>query len=235
MDLWRHDRRSAASRALNGYLDEAARAFAPSLWDGLAALPLMLSVRAGVRAVVLASEGKDEAAAYLAAARGHLAPACATLTAIGGLSGSGKTTLARRLAPNLGAAPGAVVLRSDEIRKRLHGAAPLERLPKEAYAPQVSTQVYGEMFDLARRALAAGRAVILDAVFLKPSERQAAQAIAESLGLAFEGVWLEADPERLRQRLAARSDDASDADVRVLEDQLKRNAGSIDWRRLDSD
>jgi aminoglycoside phosphotransferase family enzyme/predicted kinase len=236
MDLWRHDRSSAANRALNGYLDEAARAFQPSLWDGLAALPLMLSVRATVRAVVLASEGKEaQARAYLAAATGHLTPVPATLTAIGGLSGSGKTTLARRLAPGLGAAPGAVVLRTDEIRKRLHGAAPLERLPRAAYAPQVSTQVYGEMFDLARRALAAGRAVILDAVFLRSEERQTARTIAASLGVAFDGVWLEADPEQLRQRLASRSGDASDADIRVMEDQLKRDAGPIDWRRLECD
>ena len=52
-------------------------------------------------------------------------------SAIGGLQGTGKSTLARALAPDLGPAPGALVLRSDEIRKRLLGRAPEETLPPE--------------------------------------------------------------------------------------------------------
>ena len=40
---------------------------------------------------------------------------------VGGFSGTGKSTLALGLAPSVGAVPGAVVIRSDEIRKRLSG------------------------------------------------------------------------------------------------------------------
>ena len=98
------------------------------------------------------------ARAYLAAAlRPPAAPRRPRLTAIGGLSGTGKTTLARMIAPKLGAAPGAVVLRSDEIRKRLAGVAPLERLPPSAYGAEMGEKVYAEMLALARRVLAAGR------------------------------------------------------------------------------
>ena len=43
------------------------------------------------------------------------------LVAVGGFSGTGKSRLARELAPFLGAAPGARVVRSDVIRKRLCG------------------------------------------------------------------------------------------------------------------
>ncbi len=55
MDLVFRGRREAANRVLNAYLDEAARTFPSSLWSGLAALPLMLSARATVRAHVNAA------------------------------------------------------------------------------------------------------------------------------------------------------------------------------------
>ncbi|HEY2536148.1 MAG TPA: AAA family ATPase [Solirubrobacteraceae bacterium] len=233
MDLWFRERREPANRLLNAYLDEAARSFPPDLWDGLRLLPLFLSARAAVRTHVTGMQGDVETArAYLAAARDHLQPPLPTLTAVGGLSGTGKTTLARRIAPDLGAAPGALVLRSDEIRKRLAGAAPTDKLPAEAYAPGTSDHVYGEMFDLARRALAAGRSVVLDAVFLEPAERAAASGVAGEAFVPFEGVWLEGDAAELRQRLAARVDDASDAGPAVLDEQLARDPGPIDWLRL---
>ena len=48
--------------------------------------------------------------------------------AIGGLSGAGKSVVARRMAPTLGAAPGALVLRSDVVRKSLLGVGPANDL-----------------------------------------------------------------------------------------------------------
>ncbi len=235
MDLWFRDRREAANRVLNAYLDEAARCFAASLWDGLAALPLMLSARASVRAHVTANQGEpDSARAYLAAARQHLEPPSPQLIAVGGLSGTGKTTLGRRVAPEVGAAPGAVLLRSDEIRKRLAGAGPLDRLPRSAYAASWNEQVYAQMFALAARCLAAGRAVVLDAVFLRPEERSAAQAVAAAAKVPWRPIWLEGEPARLRERLAARSGDASDAGVAVLEQQLATDLGPIGWDRGDA-
>jgi aminoglycoside phosphotransferase family enzyme/predicted kinase len=230
MDLWFRGRGEAASRALNGWLDEAARTFGDAAYTGLAALPLFQSVRAAVRAHVSAHAGDAETArAYVAAARAHLAPAPARLFAVGGLSGSGKTTFARALAPLVGRAPGAVVLRSDEIRKRLWGRAPTDRLPPQAYAAGESGRVYGEMLRLAGLALAAGCAVVLDAVFLKPDERAAAEALARAAGVRFTGVWLEAPADTLRARVAARTSDASDADVKVLERQLALDPGAVGW------
>ncbi len=235
MDLDFRRRRDAAGRVLNAYLDEAARTFGEGLWTGLAALPLMLSVRAAVRTHVWAYTGDDEAArAYLATAIEHLAPKPVSLVATGGLSGSGKSTFARVCAPGLGAAPGAVVLRTDEIRKRLWNAPTLQRLPKEAYTPEVSDKVYDELFRDAELVLKAGRSVVVDAVFIKPEQRARAEALATKLDVAFQGVWLEAPAEVLRARVAARVNDASDADVAVLESQLTRDTGDIDWRRVDT-
>ena len=91
MDLDFRGRRDAAVRALSAYLDEAARVWPETLWEGLAALPLMLAVRAGVRAHVSAHSGDPVTAkAYVEAAISHLAPFAPVLAVVGGLSGSGK-------------------------------------------------------------------------------------------------------------------------------------------------
>ena len=234
MDLDFRDRRDAAVRVLSAWLDEAQRGLPSGLHEGLSLLPLMLSVRAAVRCHVRAHAGDDEGArAYLAAALRHLTPGPTVLAAVGGYSGSGKSTFARALAPLLGPAPGAVILRSDEIRKRLWGVAPTERLPREAYAGKIGKRVYRRLFEEAELCLRAGRAVVLDAVFMKGAERDKAAAIAG--GVPFEGVWLQASPETLRARVGGRRNDASDADLRVLEMQLRQDPGELGWRRLDAE
>ena len=233
MDLDVRGRREAANRVLNGYFDEAARGLPASLWDGLAALPLMLSARAAVRAHVCAHGGDDAAGrTYASAALAYLDAPAARVVAVGGLSGSGKTTLARALAPRVGGPPGAVVLRSDEIRKRLWSVAPLQRLPADAYSADAGARVYAEMTRLAAAILAAGRSVVLDATFLEATRREEARAVAAKAGAPFQGLWLETDGAR--QRLASRHGDASDADETVLRAQQALDLGAVDWPRLDA-
>ena len=171
MDLDFRGRRDAAVRALSAYLDEAGRSFPPDLWAGVALLPLMLSVRAGVRAHVTAhSEDPDTARAYVEAAIAHLAPKTPMLAAVGGLSGAGKSTFSRVVAPLLGASPGAVILRTDEVRKRLLNQAATLPAGSENYAPDAYARTYDEMFANARVLLAAGRSVVLDASFMEPTQ-----------------------------------------------------------------
>lgn len=236
MDLEFRGRRDAAVRVLSAWLDEAARSFPETIWDGLAALPLMLSVRAGVRTHVQAHSGDlDGARAYLAAAIGHLTPAPPVLAAVGGLSGSGKSTFARAIAPGIGASPGAVVLRTDEIRKRLTGAGALERLPRDVYTPEFYGRVYDTLFAEAGRMLRAGRAVVLDATFIDPTLRARAERLAGDAGVPFAGVFLDAPAAVLESRVAGRTDDASDANVEVLHDQMRRlEAEKIGWARVDA-
>jgi aminoglycoside phosphotransferase family enzyme/predicted kinase len=235
MDLDFRGRREPAVRVLSGYLDEAARRFGPSLWEGLAALPLMLSVRAAVRAHVGAHSGDAcLGRRYLGAALAHLSPPPPVLAAVGGRSGSGKSSLARKLAPSLGAAPGAVILRSDEIRKRQAGLAPTDRAPPQAYGAQADAAVFDELFAVAETLLRAGRAVVLDATFLGPELRERAEAAARTAATPFHGLWLEAPASVLEARVAGRSGDASDADVAVLRAQLARDPGAMNWTVIDA-
>jgi len=236
MDLDFRGRRDAGVRVLSAYLDEAARSFPEEMWQGLAVLPLTLSVRAGVRAHVLAHSADDETArAYVEAGIAHLAPAPALLVAVGGLSGSGKSTFARAAAPGLGASPGAVILRTDEVRKRILGLSPTDAAAKDAYSPASQQRVYEVMLGNARDLLRAGRAVVLDATFMDPVSRHAAEQLASQCGVPFDGIWLEAPAEVLESRVGARRGDASDADVSVLRDQLGRlDVSQIDWRRVDA-
>jgi len=235
MDLDFRRRRDAAVRVLSAYLDEAARTFGPELWDGLAALPLMLSVRAAVRTHVWAHVGDDESAsAYLDAAIAHLSPPPPRLAAVGGFSGTGKSTFARLIAPGLGASPGAVVLRTDEVRKRLAGVAPDESLPPSAYGADFYAQVYDTLFAEAGQALAAGRAVVLDATFIAPEARRRAEDLARRSGVPFDGVWLTAPEEVLAERIGGRTGDASDATVETLQLQVERGAGEIGWTLVDA-
>ena len=209
MDLDVRAGRPAANRVLNRYL---ARSGDYSLVSGL---PPFLSLRAMVRAHVEASRGRPaESARYLDAALAYLHPPPPVVVAVGGLPGSGKSTLARALAPELGAAPGALVLRSDEIRKRRHGVAPEQRLLPAAYAEPVSRAVLAELCRAVGETAAAGHAVIADATFLDPADRAAVAAAAGAVH--FLGVWLHAPLEVLEARVASRRGDASDADAAVL-------------------
>jgi aminoglycoside phosphotransferase family enzyme/predicted kinase len=240
MDLEHRRLRPEANALFNRYLHRTVDI------DDLAVLPLYLALRAGIRthvSAMAAAAASDSAARerlrrdamdYLRLGLRLLDSAPPALVAVGGLSGVGKSSVARRLAPGIGAAPGAVVLSSDLIRKRLLGAAPLTRLGADAYTAETDDAVYDALMDLAARALGAGRAVILDATFQDPVRRQQAEAIGRAAGVRFHGIWLEASPRRLYERLDARAGDPSDATAAVLARQLENDVGEIAWRRIDA-
>jgi len=210
--------------------------------EGMAALPLFLSLRAAIRAHVAAATARagadpaqrDKAMAHLHLARRYLSPAEPRLLAVGGLSGSGKSRLGRDLAPLLGAAPGAVVIRTDVIRKRLMGVAPETRLPPEGYSPEMTQRTYETFLNDCQRALAAGQAVVADAVFAREDQRRAMAELAEHMRVPFDGLWLQASPEAMRERVAKRVKNASDATPEVLDQQLTYDLGNITWTQIDS-
>jgi len=235
MDLAFRGRRDAAVRVLSAYLDEAARSFPADIWEGLKILPLMLSVRASVRAHVTAHSGDPATArAYVEAAIGHLEPARPVLIAVGGFSGSGKSTFARAAAPCVGASPGAVILRTDEVRKRLLNMPPTEAAGAASYVPAAYAQTYDELFGNARTLLQAGRAVVLDASFIEPQTRSRAEALAREVSVPLHTAWLQAPADVLAARVLRRKGDASDATVAVLKQQLATGAGAMTWPKIDA-
>ena len=240
MDLDQRGLHAEANRLFNRYLrldDDLA---------ALAALPLFYAVRATIRAkVAAAAEARQarpeqqaamraEAQAYFAAALDYLTPRPARLIAIGGFSGSGKSHVARALAPDIGAAPGAVLLRSDVIRKQRFGVAETAALPPSAYGPETHAEIYATMLALARAALTAGHGVVLDAVHADAEGRVAIETLAGTLGVPFDGLWLDAPAALLERRTAARRGDASDATPAVVRAQIEEGTGRITWPRLDA-
>ena len=218
MDLDHRAGRAAANRVLNRYVARTGDAGLVRL------LPPFLSRRAMVRAHVTADS------CYLDAALGYLRPTPGRVVAIGGLPGTGKSTLARRLAPGLGAAPGALILRSDEIRKRLHGVAPEHRLGRDGYSAACNAAVDAAL--LRGLAEAGDHGVILDASFLSAELRK---AVAAAAGDRFTGLWLDVPLPELERRVRARAGDASDATASVLHRLAALETGPIDWHRVPSE
>lgn len=238
MDLVQRGVGMLANRLLNEWLWRVGEAPAgASHEEALALLPMFLARRASIRAYVDSSiaavSGADNAPAraYQKAALSFLQPDPARLLAIGGLSGSGKTTLALKLAPEIGRAPGAVVIRSDVERKRQAGVALEERMPAGSYTPAASARVYADIAARAERVLRAGHSVILDAVFAKEGERRAVEALAARIGVPFEGIWLDVAKDVAQTRIAGRRNDASDATPALVERQFEYDLGNIGWQR----
>jgi aminoglycoside phosphotransferase family enzyme/predicted kinase len=242
MDLVERGLADAANRVFNRYLTETGR---HEDIEALAALPLFLSLRAAIRAKVTAArrEFVDEpepaplarrAETYFRLALSLIAPPPPTLIAVGGLSGTGKSELSHRLAARVPPAPGAVVLRSDIERKRMHGIAEAKRLPPEAYTADATRRVYARLADKAARALAAGHSVIVDAVFARPEERAGIEAVGYARRIPCHGLFLTAALAVRLERISGRRGDASDADDRVAREQERYDIGTVGWATIDA-
>lgn len=239
MDFLHFSDAEAANRLFNGYLQSGW----PEHGDALRLLPLFLSMRAAVRALVSFTKHElapadpaclADARSYFALALHLIAPDKPSLVAVGGRSGTGKSVLARSIADRIAPAPGAVLLRSDVIRKELAGVDALTRLPETAYTRESSDTVYGEMFDRTRKVLAQGHSAILDAAFLAAAERTTAAQIAEGAGVDFYGIFLDAAPDVRVRRIGLRLGDASDATEAVALNQEAIDLGPIDWALVDA-
>lgn len=231
MDLQDKKRSDLARRFLNGYLEITGD------YAGLRVLRFYLVYRAMVRAKVhglragqpgVSAEQKiaalDEYRNYLALAERQIGDSIGAIIVTHGLSGSGKTTHTRTLLETINA----VRVRSDIERKRQHGLEPRARsgskIEEGLYAPAVTAGTYQRLSDLARTVVEAGYVVIVDATFLERRQRNAFRELAASLNVPFSILDFAATESTLRERVLQRQRqrrDASEADINVLEHQLK--------------
>jgi aminoglycoside phosphotransferase family enzyme/predicted kinase len=233
MDLKFRGRRDLAGRFADAYF---AAADDP---EGRRLLPFYTAYRAAVRGKVEGMTVREPEVApadrerFRRLARGHwllalgeLAP-CGerpALLLVAGLPGAGKSTLARGLTP-----AGFEVIRSDEVRKRLYPATTAADPEQGSYSTRASDAVYAECRRLAETALWEGRRVIVDANFREEARRGSFLDLASELAVPACLIVCRAEPEVIRQRLAARSTDVSDADWAVYQWAAAR------WQDPDAD
>ncbi|MCL4798813.1 MAG: AAA family ATPase [Burkholderiales bacterium] len=229
MDLLDHRLDPAAHRCLNAYLE------ATGDYGGLGVLRYYLVYRAMVRAKVacirghqpgvsdaVRGESEREYRGYLHLAERLSRLGGAALVLMHGLSGSGKTTVAQALLERIGA----VRIRSDVERKRLHGLAAEARTGSAVaggiYSADATRRTYARLGEAAAAAVRARWPAIVDATFLRRPERDEFRALARELGARFAILACAAPEPVLRERIAARGGgDASEADLAVLARQLE--------------
>lgn len=181
--------------------------------------------RALVRASVAVERQKqhDPAAAArvvsdTALALAHLRSGRPTLVLVGGDPGTGKTTVSAELA----AALGAQRISSDDIRAGLLPSPPVGGhgsevgvLDRGRYAPQRRAEVYRAVLDGARRALSAGRHVVLDATWREQVHRDAAGRVAADTSSCLVQLRCTAPADLVHERLARRRSGSSQATVEI--------------------
>lgn len=220
-------------------------------YSGLQVFRFYLVYRAIIRAMVNAisaeetgvtAEKKHKAEKdcqdYLALALSYARPNKPVLIIVHGLSASGKSTLSQILLEHIGA----IRIRSDVERKRMFGLLDSsgainsdsnsdhthnrnEKLT-HIYSQKASDETYSQLYKLTDDVLASGFSVIVDAAFLKYNERRSFLKLAQNRETPFVMLSLIASPDTLRQRIQARPKGVSDADISVLEQQL-RTAESV--------
>src|SRR5690606_3633840 len=139
------------------------------------------------------------------------------LVLIAGLPGSGKSVLARGLRETGNFA----WIRADELRKRLAGLDPLASGRSEVgegiYTPEWSDRTYAACLARAADVCQAGGRALVDATFVDGERREAFVEAAIAWGVPTQLLVVSAPPELIRERLAARENDPSDADWQVYQ------------------
>lgn len=245
MDLEDHGCSALGWHFLNSYLEHSGD------YEGLAVFRFYLVYRAMVRAKVGALRSQqDQPAAfkvhpkgsqwhdYLDMATQYMQPSQNFLAITHGVSGSGKTHQTQAM---IGSATGLIRIRSDVERNRVGAVAEpssevdLAQTPSseartvqspdadQRYSWQSRSAVYQRLACLAEQLLDAGFSVLVDATFLKRSQREEFRQLAQAKGAPFYILRFEADEDTLRKRIRDRQSqggDVSEATESVLEQQL---------------
>jgi len=236
MDLRERGRTDLAYRFLDGYLQESGD------YEGLGVLRFYEVYRALVRAKIAAirssqldrngrerEEVHAELTGYIAFATELIRPSHGAVIITHGVSGSGKSHVAKTLPDFLPA----VRLRSDVERKRALGIEPHSDATEQGgYSSELTTRTYARLEALAEIVVKAGYIAVVDATFLKRTQRDRFRMLALSHHVPFVIIDCDAPVELLRDRIMLRReklDNVSDADAWVLDAQLElREPLSVD-------
>lgn len=231
MDLEDYSYHRLAGRLLNRYLETTGD------YNGLPLLSFYKVYRAMVRVKVNAirlgqnnlATGERESAQtafhrYLCRAEENTEKKAPFLAIMHGVSGTGKSTVSGRLAEEYGA----IRLRSDVERKRLHGLADSDKSGSKMnagiYSADATDKTYVTLAEISEHGLKAGYPVIVDATFLSRMKRHDFMAIANRHQIPFIIIDCRASESTLIARLKKRkklTGEASEADIAVMRDQLE--------------
>lgn len=227
MDCCVRGRDDLAYAFIDGYLDTS------SDYNGVTLLPLYARYRAMVRAKVTALQLEqtfeqrklERLQSYIAWADAHQRRSIGRLIVSCGVSGSGKSFWAAQLATELPA----IRLRSDVLRKHLHGMASDQNsdssLQSGLYGETQTQAVYARLAELTAQLLERGENVIVDSTNLQLWQRRLFYAAADTAGAECVVLHFTASQRLLEQRIEQRSNeglDASEANLQILHWQLAR-------------
>jgi aminoglycoside phosphotransferase family enzyme/predicted kinase len=236
MDLDDHRRPDLARRLLNTYLEITGD------YAGLQVLRFYQVYRALVRAKVASlrlaqapdPEAVEEISKYIRLASFYTQEHRGRLVITHGLSGSGKTHISQQILEQAGV----IRLRSDVERKRLFGLSARDSSDsgeqQGIYHADANTLTYAHLLDLAKSLVGWGFTVLVDAAFLQLGQRALFLDYAQGTGIPLRILHCEAEAEIQRQRIVARGeqgDDASEADLAILQWQLDRQEPLVDTER----
>ncbi|MFT5730513.1 MAG: aminoglycoside phosphotransferase family enzyme/predicted kinase [Desulforhopalus sp.] len=229
MDLEDRKQPELAKRLLNKYLEFTGD------YSALHILRYYLTYRALVRAkidVIRASqdgissneklEAEEDFNEYLKLALHYIEPTKPQIIITRGLSASGKSTVSQALLEHIGA----IRIRSDVERKRLHGLQPPQtenlEIDRGIYSQEATERTYTKLTELAAQIIDAGYPVIVDGVFTHSQQRQVFRGLAAKRNVPFTVLECTATIETLRKRITERKDGVSDANLAVLESQFAK-------------
>ena len=236
MDLEDHEQPELAQRFLNRYLELSGD------YEGCRVLRFYLVYRAMVRAKVdairthqpgISKQESDEANkefySYLQLALSYTKQETPFIIITRGKSASGKSKWSQQLLEKLAA----IRIRSDVERKRLYNIKPEEdsqaNVEQGIYTKEATKKTYLKLLDLAEGIVDAGLPIIVDATFATIEQRKLFKELATKKQVRYIILEFIAADKTLKQRIRDRKNDVSDADLKVLENQIKN------WLPLEQD
>lgn len=223
MDLERLGDAAAGSAFLDAYVELTGDPAPAALRDHYVAYRAFVRAKVACLRVSQGDDASRRTADQLARlALRHLERGAVRLVLVGGLPGTGKTTLASAVADE----HGYVVMSSDRVRKELAGLSPEQPAPaaygEDLYDAGATSATYATLLDRARRLLARGESVVLDASWTDADQRAAARALARDAHAELVEVRCYAPAAVASTRLRTRAPGASDADDQVADTMAAR-------------